>query len=65
MTVNQRVSGSSPEGGATENQRVTLNCNPFVFYHSVTFPSQTPIKTIISGNKKGLVSMSNPDGFRL
>ena len=65
MTVNQRVSGSSPEGGATENQRVTLNCNPFVFYHSVTFPSQTPNKTIISGNKKGLVSMSNPDGFRL
>jgi len=39
MTVNQRVSGSSPEGGALIIKGLQ-KCSPFIFYEYVTFTSQ-------------------------
>jgi hypothetical protein len=39
MTVNQRVSGSSPEGGALIIKGLQ-KCSPFLFYEYVTFTSQ-------------------------
>ena len=38
MATDQKVSGLNPDEVTVENQRVTLICNPFVFYHSVTKP---------------------------
>jgi hypothetical protein len=42
MTVNQRVSGSSPEGGALIIKGLQ-KCSPFLFYEYVTFTSQIVI----------------------
>jgi hypothetical protein len=45
MTVNQRVSGSSPEGGALIIKGLQ-KCSPFLFYEYVTFTSHLAYKSI-------------------